>query len=106
MIQSIARTAIATACVAMSATAFAGNKDRSGQAGAPELLINPWAASTGVFGANTANVAGVEAMKGNIAGLAFTEKFDIAVSQNTYLKGSGISILDGAVGIKLGNAGV
>ena len=27
--------------------AFAGNEDRSGQAGAPELLINPWAASAG-----------------------------------------------------------
>ena len=25
--------------------AFAGNEDRSGQAGAPELLINPYAAS-------------------------------------------------------------
>ena len=27
--------------------AFAGNKDRSGQAGASELLINPWAATSG-----------------------------------------------------------
>jgi hypothetical protein len=106
MIQSIAKIAVAVACVAISSTAFAGNKDRSGQAGAPELLINPWAASTGTFGANTASIGGVEAMKGNIAGLAFTEKFDIAVSHNTYLKGSNISILNGAVGIKLGNAGV
>ena len=27
--------------------AFAGNKDRSGQAGGAELIINPWARSTG-----------------------------------------------------------
>jgi len=27
--------------------AAAGNKDRSGQAGASELLINPWARSSG-----------------------------------------------------------
>src|SRR5436305_772736 len=107
MIQSIAKTAIAAACVMMiGGTAYAGNKDRSGQAGATELLINPWAASTGVFGANTASVAGVEAMKSNIAGLAFTEKFDIAISQNTYLRGSNINILDAAVGVRLGGAGV
>lgn len=27
----------------VSAVAFAGNKDRQGEAGASELLINPWA---------------------------------------------------------------
>jgi hypothetical protein len=27
---------------------LAGNKDRSGQAGASELLINPWARSSGM----------------------------------------------------------
>lgn len=107
MIQSIAKTAIAAACVALSATAaYAGNKDRSGQAGATELLINPWAMSTGVFGANTATVAGIEAMKGNIAGLAFTERMDIGLSHNTYLRGTNINILNAAFGIRLGNAGV
>jgi hypothetical protein len=45
-------------------------------------------------------------MKGNIAGLAFTEKMDIAVSHNTYLRGTGISVINGAFGIRLGNAGV
>src|ERR1043165_465737 len=107
MIQTIAKTAIAAACSMMiGVAAYAGNKDRSGQAGATELLINPWAASTGVFGANSATVSGVEAMKGNIAGLAFTEKFDIAVSHNTYLRGSNVNILNAAVGVRLGNAGV
>lgn len=106
MIQSIAKKALSAALALCSVAAYAGNKDRSGQAGAAELLINPWAATTGVFGANTATVTGVEAMKGNIAGLAFTDKFDIAVSHNTYLKGSNVSILDLGFGIRLGNAGV
>ncbi len=33
--------------------ALAGNPDRAGQAGATELLINPWARSTGWNGANS-----------------------------------------------------
>lgn len=107
MISTIAKRALAAAALAVVALpAYAGNKDRSGQAGAPELLINPWAASTGVFGANSANVTGIEAMKSNIAGLAFTEKFDIGVTYNAYLKGSNVSVIDAAVGIHLGNAGV
>ena len=47
--------------IALNATA--GNKDRSGQAGATELLINPWAQSTGLFGLDVANVKGIAAMK-------------------------------------------
>jgi hypothetical protein len=35
---------------------WAGNKDRAGEAGASELLINPWARSSGWGGANTASV--------------------------------------------------
>lgn len=35
--------------------ALAGNKDRSGQAGASELLINTWARSSGWGGVNIAN---------------------------------------------------
>ncbi|MBK5284896.1 MAG: DUF3308 domain-containing protein, partial [Bacteroidia bacterium] len=33
-------------------TVLAGNNDRAGQAGATELLINPWARSSGFGGAN------------------------------------------------------
>ncbi len=107
MIPTIAKKMLAaTMLAALGLPAYAGNKDRSGQAGAPELLINPWAASTGVFGANTAIVTGVEAMKSNIAGLAFTEKFDVAASYNSYLKGSGVSVIDFALGANLGDAGV
>ncbi|MDD3744056.1 MAG: hypothetical protein PHX54_10580, partial [Lentimicrobiaceae bacterium] len=50
--------------------AWAGNKDRSGQAGASELLINPWARSSGWGGANVANVRGLEGLFNNVAGSA------------------------------------
>ena len=41
---------------------IAGNKDRSGQAGASELLINPWARSSGWGGVNVANSFGLESI--------------------------------------------
>lgn len=85
---------------------FAGNKDRSGQAGAPELLINPWAASTGVFGLNTAYVHGMEAMKNNIAGLAYTDGTELGVSYGMYLKGSNVGINNLGFAQKLGSLGV
>ena len=96
--------ALAGLCLAFPS--FAGNKDRSGQAGAPELLVNPWAASTGVFGLNTAYVRGIEAMKNNIAGLAYTEGTEIGFSYGLYLKGSNVGINNLGFAQKLGNLGV
>ena len=68
-----------------SDTITAGNPDRAGQAGATQLLINPWAATGGTFGMNGASVCGLEAMKLNIAGLAKTKGFECGVVHNTYL---------------------
>lgn len=51
------------------ATLFGGNPDRQGEAGAGELLINPWAASAGLHTLNTSSVSGVEAMQLNVAGI-------------------------------------
>ena len=84
----------------------AGNKDRSGQAGAPELLINPWARSTGWGSVNTANVRGVESMFSNIAGLSFVNKMDLVFSHTTWLKGSGIKISNFGLGVRAGETGV
>lgn len=53
---------------------LAGNKDRSGQAGASELLINPWARSTGWGNAGMSSIKGLEAIWSNVGGLAFTQK--------------------------------
>lgn len=90
----------------VSFQAVAGNKDRSGQAGATELLINPWGKSTGVFGLNTANVKGIDALKTNIAGLALAEKTEIGLSHTRYLSGANVNINNLGFSQKLGSAGV
>lgn len=97
---------IAVCAIGMSFNTFAGNKNRSGQSGAPELLINPWARSTGLFGQNTANVGGIEAMKTNIAGLAQDSVTELGLSHGEYLSGSGIQINNAAVAQKIGETGV
>lgn len=75
-----------------STDAFAGNKDRSGQAGATELLINPWAAASGWGNAGMASVKGVDAMWGNVAGITFTNSIDLNFSYTNWLKGSETNI--------------
>lgn len=72
--------------------ATAGNPDRAGQAGASQLLINPWARSTGWGSSNTAGVRGLEALYGNVAGTAFTQKTELLFSHSRWLVGSGINI--------------
>ena len=72
--------------------ALAGNKDRVGQAGASELLINPWGRSSGLHGMNTSFVKGLESMRINPGGLAFTKKTEILFSSSRWLEGSGISV--------------
>ncbi len=69
------------ALVAAGTALFAGNPVRSGSAGASELLINPWARTAGWSEGNTANVMGLEAMYGNIAGMAFTTGLTSRVCQ-------------------------
>jgi len=66
----------------------AGNKDRSGQAAAAHLLINPWAATNGWGSAGISFTKGVEAMYTNVAGMAFTNKTDIGYSNTIYNVGS------------------
>jgi len=75
-----------------SHNANAGNEDRSGQAGATELLINPWARSSGWASANSASIKGLEAQFLNVAGTSFTESTEIMFSHSIWLQGSGISI--------------
>lgn len=72
---------------------FAGNKDRAGQAGANELLINPWAVSSGWGNAGMASVKGVDAMWSNVAGISFTNTLDLDFSYTNWLAGSGTSVV-------------
>ena len=78
--------------VAIATPAHAGNPDRSGSAGAGQLLILPWALSSGVAGANTALVTGVEASFSNVAGLAFVNRTELAVCNQQYLVGTDIQL--------------
>lgn len=87
-------------------TSLAGNKDRSGQAGASELLINPWARSSGWGGVNVANSFGLESLYTNVAGLAFTNNTELVFNHTQWLKGSGIGIFNAGLAKKVGDAGV
>ncbi|MDP4282255.1 MAG: PorV/PorQ family protein [Bacteroidota bacterium] len=87
--------------------ATAGNKDRSGQAGASELLINPWARSSGWGSVNTANASGLEAMFSNIAGTAHTTGTEIIFNYTNWMSGSDVNIMAFGLSQKLGkNKGV
>jgi hypothetical protein len=84
----------------------AGNKDRSGSAGATELLINPWARSTGWGGVNTANIKGLEAIFGNVAGTAFTQNLEVIFAHTQWFQGSGVSLNSFGLTTKVGESGV
>ncbi len=86
--------------------AQAGNRDRQGEAGASELLINPWAASSGWDGLSTANIRGVEALFQNVAGLAFTSKTELAFAHTQWLSGTGIALNTFGFAQSLGAGGV
>jgi hypothetical protein len=85
---------------------MAGNKDRSGQAGASELLINPWARSSGWGGVNVANSFGLESIYTNVAGLAFTKKTELIFANTQWLKGSEIGINNFGIAQKIGESSV
>lgn len=88
------------ACIALQGVK-AGNEDRTGEAGGQQLLINPWARTSALGGANTAYIRGVEALFTNVAGLAFTRKTEILFNHTRYLVSSGININSFALGQRL-----
>ncbi len=91
--------------VAPLASAFGGNEDRAGSAGANELLINPWARSSGWGGANTSMIKGVEATSLNVAGLALNKGTEVTFAHTNWLKGSDITINSFGIAQKVGEAG-
>ena len=86
--------------------AFAGNEDRSGQAGAPELLINPFAASAGWGNAGMSYVKGVEAMFGNVAGISAIRQLDVNFSHTDWLKGSDVKMSSFGLAVRVGESSV
>lgn len=103
-------TKILTATVLMgtmfAGSVLAGNVDRAGQAGASELLINPWARSSGWADANVAGCRGLESQFLNVAGTAFTKRTELLFDHTNYLSGSGIGINNFGFTQKAGASGV
>lgn len=93
--------------LAVSTTALqAGNDDRVGQAGAMHLLINPWARSSGMHSINQASTRGLEAMRLNVGGLAFTNATEIAFASTRWLGGADITLSSFGFSQALGETGV
>lgn len=88
-----------------SVVAFAGNPDRQGEAGANQLLVNPWARSSGFHSANTSMISGVEAMYLNVSGLARISKTQVQLSHTRYLQGADIGINAFGIGQRVGKNG-
>ena len=89
-----------------SVSSYAGNPERVGSAGAQELLINPFAGSSGWAGANSANTHGLGAAFLNIAGMAYTDKTEIIFSRTNWLGGAGIYINNFGFSQHVGETGV
>ncbi|MBM3435667.1 MAG: PorV/PorQ family protein [Bacteroidetes bacterium] len=85
---------------------FAGNKDRAGQAGASELLINPWARNSGWGGANVACVRGIDGIFNNVAGIAHTPKTELSFSYADWLKGADVKLMTAGLAQRVGESGV
>lgn len=84
------------------APVHAGNPDRAGEAGAYELLINPWARSAGLFAMNCSRVMGLEAERINVAGLAFTRKTEVILARTHWVQGTDVFINTAGVAQKFG----
>jgi len=86
----------------MSFPTLAGNEDRIGSAGASEMLVNPWARSTGFGSAGVASTNGLEAQFSNIAGLAFTDKTQIKFNYTNWLGNANIALNSAGIAQRVG----
>lgn len=99
-------TVIIGAAVISCSSVFAGNEDRVGSAGATQLLVNPWARSTGSADAGIANVNGLEATFTNIAGLAYTQKTQIKFNYTNWLGNTGIRFMSAGLAQRISETSV
>ena len=105
-IKNISCSLIVIIMTASFSRSNAGNPDRKGQAGASELLINPWARSSGMGNSNSSCSKGLEASYMNIAGTAFTKKTEVLFSHTNWLKGSGVTLNSFGLTQRVGESGV
>ncbi|MCC6181083.1 MAG: PorV/PorQ family protein [Bacteroidia bacterium] len=85
--------------------AQAGNPERAGQAGATQLLINPYARSAGWAAANGAFSRGLESQYTNVAGIAYTKRTEVMFMRSAWLVGTGININAFGVSQRVGETG-
>jgi len=83
----------------------AGNPDRQGEAGAFELLMNPWAKSAGLHTMTTSMITGVESLRLNPAGLARIHKTEVLFSHAIYLDGADLEMNAFGISQKVGKNG-
>lgn len=82
-------------------TVYAGNPDRKGESGAPELNMNGYARSAGVWNLNVAGIQGLESEKLNPAGLGLTRGTEIIASYTSWLTGAGVNIVQGGFATRI-----
>lgn len=86
-------------------TNFAGNPDRQGEAGAYELLLNPWARSAGFHTLNTSMVSGVEAMRLNVAGLSRINTTEVLIGHTRLFEGTTMKLNSVGISQRMGKSG-
>jgi len=91
--------------LSLSYEAQAGNPDRQGEAGAYELLLNPWARSAGLHTMSTSMIKGVEALRLNPAGLARISATEILFGHARYLEGTDVKMNAFGLAQKVGENG-
>jgi hypothetical protein len=106
LVYRITGACLAGLALMASTVAYAGNPDRAGSAGVGQLLINPWARSSGLANSNMASINGVEAQFMNVAGLAFVQKTEFMFVNTTYLGGTDIHINAISLGQRVGESSV
>jgi hypothetical protein len=84
---------------------FAGNPDRAGSAGGMQLLVNPWAGSNALSGANMASASPVESMFQNVAGMANVEKTEVGATHINYLSGADVGLNTFGLAQRVGETG-
>ncbi len=89
----------------LSSILMAGNPDRQGQAGAAELLLNPWAQSAGLHSMNTSTISGIESMRLNIAGLSRMSGKELVLASSRLYSGSDVTLSALGFGNKIGENG-
>lgn len=97
---------LAAFCILFLQEVQAGNPDRQGEAGAYELLMNPWARSAGLHTISTSMIRGVESLRLNVAGLARINETEVLAGHAIYLQGTGIRMNAIGVGQRIGSNSV